>query len=508
MNKLRIGVILPYVKVPAWVVRILEQIRDSSYAEVAAMMFTNPAGERENPEGTLYTSYFQNDQRLFPSEPNPWVRKDVRQILQNTQLLGESLEERISRLKGLRSDVLLNLSLEEFPKALLGTTRFGVWSLRCNDKRVTTGTRFGWFEVLHNELLLHCEVESHRKESMQVVARSVMSAHPYSFTQNQSMFLWRMSDVLPRALKQLHTLGEQEFFSQTKAVNAPDHYPNPTTVQLFELARKQVANAVMKSMQRNTGMLMTGIHLDGNKLDWGALKPQEPPRGVSWSDPFILKKQNTSYLFFTEESHAKRPSRILCTIIESDGNISEPLVALDLPYSLSYPFIFEYRGEFYMIPSTEQNHTVDVYHCRRFPDQWEHYKTILRDVGAANATLIEFSMRWWLFAGVGDELHLYYSDDPLSENWTPHPMNPIVSDVRSAHPAGRIFRRDGGLVRPARDISLMQGRVVSLNRITKLTTNEYEEELLERVEPQDGVLAVNTYNNSGDFIVMDALLKR
>jgi len=508
MNKLRIGVILPYVKVPAWVAQTLEQIRDSSYAEVAAMMFTNPAGEKENPDGTLYTSYFQNDQRLFPSEPDPWERKDVRQILQNTQLLGESMEERISRLKGLRSDVLLNLSLEEFTKALLGTTRFGVWSLRCNDKRVTTGTRFGWYEVLHNDLLLHCEVESQRKESMQVVGASVMSAHPYSFTQNQSLFLWRMSDVLPRALKQLHTLGEQEFFSKARSVNPPDHYPDPTTAQLFELARKQVANAFTSTMQKNNGMLMTGSHLEGDKLDWAALKPQEPPRGVSWSDPFILKKQNTAYLFFEEYIHAKKRGHIACTVIENDGNISEPLVALERPYDLAYPFIFEHRGEFYMIPSTDENRTVEVYRCKRFPNQWEHHKTLLHDINAANATLIEYSMRWWLFAAVGDELHLFYTDDPLSENWTPHPMNPIVSDVRSAHPAGRIFRRDGGLVRPARDTSLRPVRAVSLYRITKLTTNEYEEELLESIEPPDDVLAVNTYNNSRDSVVIDVLLKK
>jgi hypothetical protein len=189
---------------------------------------------------------------------------------------------------------------------------------------------------------------------------------------------------------------------------------------------------------------------------------------------------------------------------------------LERPYHLSYPFLFEYRGEFYMIPETSENRAVEVYRSLRFPDQWEYHKTIMPDVQASNATFIEYSMRWWMFvniAGMGgstlDELHLFYSDDPLSTDWTPHPMNPIVSDVRSAQPAGRLFRRDGGLIRPSRDSSLRHGPALNLNSITNLTIHEYEEELLERIESPNGdILAVQTYNNSGDFVVLDAMLKR
>jgi len=127
----------------------------------------------------------------------------------------------------------------------------------------------------------------------------------------------------------------------------------------------------------------------------------------------------------------------------------------------------------------------------------------------ANATLIEHSMRWWMFACVNDELLLFYSDDPLSESWTPHPMNPVVSDVRSSRPAGRIFRRDGGLVRPAHDSSLGNGRTISFYRITKLTINEYEEEFLEHMEPPNNdSFGVSTYNNVGDLTVVDVIQKK
>jgi hypothetical protein len=169
-----------------------------------------------------------------------------------------------------------------------------------------------------------------------------------------------------------------------------------------------------------------------------------------------------------------------------------------------------------MIPEAAQNRAIEVYRCNRFPDQWEFHKTLMADVQAVDTTLVEYSMRWWMFVNIAheggstwDELHLFYSDDPLSSNWTPHPMNPIVSDVRTARPAGRVFRRDGGLIRPSQDSSLRYGYAVNLNRITKLTIHDYEEEPIERIEPpNEDILAVHTYNRSDDLVIVDALLKR
>lgn len=261
---------------------------------------------------------------------------------------------------------------------------------------------------------------------------------------------------------------------------------------------------------------MAGIRSSEDTLSWDKLKPIVPPAGAFWADPFIVHKDTKTYIFFEEFIHRTKLGRISYVEIEQDGTISQSRAVLEKPYHLSYPFIFEYRSEFYMIPETAQHHAIDMYRCTRFPDQWEHHKTIMRDLRAVDATLIEHTGLWWMFvniAGKGsstwDELHLFYANDPLSDEWTPHPMNPIVSDVRSARPAGRIFSRDGELIRPSQDSSLRYGYALNMNRITKLTTNEYEEELLERLEPPEkgDILAVHTHNFSGNLTVVDAMLK-
>jgi hypothetical protein len=87
----------------------------------------------------------------------------------------------------------------------------------------------------------------------------------------------------------------------------------------------------------------------------------------------------------------------------------------------------------------------------------------------------------------------------------PHPENPVVSDVRSARPAGRVFRHDGRLIRPAQDCSRGYGTAVVFNRIDVLTTDEYAESPVGRIEPNwaPGLVGTHTYNSSGGIEVVD-----
>ena len=518
MNKLRVGVILPDNMAPAWIRHMMEEIKGSAHAEISALAFADqPNSAAANKQ---YELQLNLDKKLFHPEPDPWELSDIRKVLYNTQVLGISLYERISRLKSMRIDLLLNLSLEELPKSLLHVARFGAWSLRCNDVRVTAGSEIGWLELLNDVPTLCCDIEIQREETLQVFSGAVIAANPTSISLNQSSYFWRAAQVIPLGFQRLHVQGEQKFFAHTRPANTAEKASQPTTAQSKVLAQKQALQIserkILRRMKAQPWALMAGKSSEGESFDWGGLSLQIPPRGVFWSNPFLLKKQEKSYLFFEEYIQKNQRRRIAYAMIDADGIIGEPRAALELPYHLSYPFLFEHRGEFYMIPETAEKRAVEAYRCVRFPDQWEFHKTILPDAQAANTTLIEYSMRWWMFTSIPgkgsstpDELHLFYSDDPLSDAWTPHPMNPIVSDVRSAQTAGRLFRRDGGLIRPSRDPSLRPGPAVNLNSITKLTIYEYEEELLERLEPpNEDILATQTYNNAGDYVVLDAMLKK
>jgi len=522
MNRLRIGVILPDAEPPIWAARMLEQIHDSIHAEIVAVVFAEAAKGGSPVSNRLRQLHDRLDKRAFrPTSPSPWEREDIHKIISSARLPGDTLNEQIQRLKALRLDVVLNLSLDDLPESLPAIPRYGVWSLRCNDGRVRTGADFGWLELLRGEALIHCVVEAQLGTSVQAVARSVAATDPRSFTQNQKTFLWRAASLVPYALKQLYSQGEREFFSGAQALKPASKISSPTPEETLTLAAKQAfiftRNKLLKPWLKDRWALMVRVGSGKDQLSWDGFKPIVPPRSAFWADPFVVERQGKTYIFFEELIYKTGLGHISYVEVDRDGHIGEPQTVLEKPYHLSYPFIFEYRGEHYMIPESAQNRAIEMHHCVRFPDRWEHHRTLMQDVRAVDTTLVEHAGLWWMFvnmAGEGgstwDELHLFYADDPLSANWTPHPMNPIVSDVRCARPAGRLFHRDGDLLRPSQDSSLRYGYALNLNRITKLTKAEYAEELIERLEPpKDGnILAVHTYNFSENLTVVDAILRK
>ena len=59
----------------------------------------------------------------------------------------------------------------------------------------------------------------------------------------------------------------------------------------------------------------------------------------------------------------------------------------------------------------------------------------------------------------------------------------MIADVRSARPAGRLFHAKGRLIRPSQDCSDRYGSAIVLNRVDVLTSREYRETIIGRLEP-------------------------
>ncbi len=140
---------------------------------------------------------------------------------------------------------------------------------------------------------------------------------------------------------------------------------------------------------------------------------------------------------------------------------------------------------------------------------------MLRGIQAVDATLFPYGDKCWMFVNMAenpgastcDELFLFHSNDPISGDWTPHPKNPIVSDVRCARPAGRIFLHDGAIVRPAQDCAERYGRAVRFMRIDRLDEADYAETAIGVLYPEQGdkYLGVHTFDQIGSLTVSDAI---
>jgi hypothetical protein len=237
----------------------------------------------------------------------------------------------------------------------------------------------------------------------------------------------------------------------------------------------------------------------------------QAPRGRFYADPFLVAADQRHYLFVEDADARTGRAIISCMEILSDGSVGAPRAVLERAPHVSYPFVFRWADDYFMVPETVRSRTIELYRAVEFPWRWERVKILFEDVAAVDTTLFDYGGRTWLFTAMSecggslnDELFLFHADSPLGE-WTPHPMNPVVSDVRRARPAGSIYAEGGRLIRPAQDCSRIYGGAIVLNSIDVLTETEYREHPLRRIDPtwRSDLLGTHTINHSARFTVVD-----
>jgi len=243
-----------------------------------------------------------------------------------------------------------------------------------------------------------------------------------------------------------------------------------------------------------------------------------PPKDSKWADPFPVKEMDEYFIFLEVLDRKTGKGHLSVMELDRSGVAKAPVKILDHEYHLSYPYVFKWRDSYYMVPESRANRTVELYVCKEFPYEWEHQITLMSDVGAVDSTLEEIEGRWWMFTTIApdgvsakSELHLFHSDTPLGP-WTPHPRNPVKSDRSSARPAGRIIRHDGEMYRPSQDSTKLESysQAVTMNKILRISLNDYEETPVSRISPGPGddMIATHTFNMCDGLTVVDGLMLR
>jgi hypothetical protein len=251
-------------------------------------------------------------------------------------------------------------------------------------------------------------------------------------------------------------------------------------------------------------------------IPYAKLHYLKPPAGCFWADPFPVQYDDRHFILFEELESATERGRLLAIEVFENQEASAPVVVLENQHHLSYPFVFHWQDQLYMIPETSSQGRVELLRCVEFPGRWERQKVMLDNIQAVDATLWEQDGVWWMFvniasenADLSDELHLYFSDSPLGE-WQAHPSNPICSDIRCARPGGPLFMADGQLFRPSQDCAERYGHALWINRIEQLDQKNYRESPVRRIKPEwrEDVTRIHTLARAGRLTVLDCSLEK
>jgi len=205
------------------------------------------------------------------------------------------------------------------------------------------------------------------------------------------------------------------------------------------------------------------------------------------ADPFVVQQSDCWHMFFEVMNGTSGRGEIGWAISTDFCSWRYQSIILREPFHLSYPAVFKWQDNWYMIPESYWAQGLRLYCAEEFPLRWKLAATLLAG-SFTDHSLVRHGNLWWLFVGTAgeknpegaDTLELYFAE-ALRGPWHPHPRSPIrKDDPRLSRPAGRIISTEAGLLRVAQDCSGRYGKEVNGALIHTLTQTAYEEEILSR----------------------------
>jgi len=203
------------------------------------------------------------------------------------------------------------------------------------------------------------------------------------------------------------------------------------------------------------------------------------------ADPFMIKANNAWYMFFEVLNQEHRKGEIALATSKDGMEWTYQQIVLVEPFHLSYPYVFEWLNDYYMIPETHQLGSVRLYKALKFPIQWSFIGTLLSGRHFADSSIFRYDGKWWLFAETSpelkhDTLRLYYAHELLGP-WIEHPDSPIIEgNALIARPGGRVLVLKDTIVRYTQNCYPTYGTQVRAMEITELTTTTYGEQGVDR----------------------------
>lgn len=199
--------------------------------------------------------------------------------------------------------------------------------------------------------------------------------------------------------------------------------------------------------------------------------------GVFVADPFLIQEDTKYYMFFEVLNRESGQGDIAYAVSDDGYTWSYKKIVIDESFHLSYPQIFKWNDEFYLIPESYEDLSVRLYKAKEFPDEWEYVGNILSGYQFVDPTIYRHDDKWWLFVSTtsNENLNLYFSED-LEKNWSPHPMNPIVRKNKNiSRPGGRILEYGDDIFRITQDDYPDYGTQLFSFKIVELNEKSYRE---------------------------------
>lgn len=538
-RKLKIGILLDSYQLPHWAYIALKRVAHSSAVSIELVVLNHLTQVQKNKETSfIYRIFDKLDRFLFKStlayaalHSSEHLFFDI-PTLKIAAIAAKGIElspEELQKIEEKDLDILIKIGFDGISGDILDTARYGIWAYQLGDHSYNRGRPAGLWEVVNHQPStgVTLKILQGQKINSQLLYRSSTMTKDFKPSMNKPQFHYRAAGILSRQIDLLFNLGADKFFEHIKKYNNdfdlfsyPD-FQEPdnkrASLLLFRYVLYVIKRILWRTFYFDHWYLFYNLNPEMSQT-LNQFTKLIPPKDRFWADPHVIHSNDTYYIYFEELMYNTNRGHISVIEMDKQGNCKDPVVVLKKDYHLSYPFIFKHHDKYYMLPESEENQTIELYESTELPFQWTFKMNLMENVKAVDTTLFFKDNKWWLFtamedvegSGLGDELYLFWSEELFTQKWQPHPLNPVVSDVRTARPAGKIFIHHNKIYRPSQNCSVRYGYATNMNEIITLNEQEYYEKKVAAITPNwdQDVLGTHTFIYEGDLTIVDAYYPR
>jgi hypothetical protein len=553
---LRIGLLLDTVALERCFAEVIQHILQSGFARIDLVVL-NANEQRQSDEqqihrslpvklynilrderkrkALIYTLYTRWDSRHIDEVEDPFGIVDCSELISGIDQLPvvpltkrfvqRFPEEALRTIREKKLDVLLRFGFGILRGEILTAAKYGIWSYHHGDNDYYRGGPAYFWEILEGNPISGAilQILSEQLDAGKVLYKGIFATRlGVSAAQNRLAPCWGATTFVIQKLRELHEHGpehlERNSLPPAPYLGKKKLYTMPTNREMLRWLCPTVISKVSKRVTTRRSVLhwRLAVRTGRRKLFDSGSTPAisdfrwiEAPRGRFYADPFLTEEAGRLWVFFEDFDYATSKGLISCAELVGDGLLAEARPALERPHHLSYPCIFRAEGQYYMIPESASNRTIDLYRAVHFPNHWQFEKELFRGPAVDTTVWIE-DQRYWFFVtmeeprGFATQLWLF-SADSITGEWSPHPANPILTDARRDRGAGAIFRHNGKLIRPSQDGTVTYGHSFTFNEILQLDRDCYRETPVITVGPESvrNLEGTHTYCHAGEFEIID-----
>ena len=425
-------------------------------------------------------------------------------------------EEDLQTIREAGPDFLLRFGFGIIGGDILTIPRFGIWSFHHGDELKYRGGPPGFWEILFGDpvtgVMLQRLNEHLDKGVILWKGWFKTQSHSYKKQLDQAYLQTTRWPLQTCIAIQIGTISESLSDSQAPLYRIPD---NKTFIKfLFRLIFNRLSfnwNELTRAEDWNIGIIHRGIR-DVVKSGWDPKEVQwfpKPKRSNFIADPFLLETAGINHVIFEYYCYRESSGKLYSIGIRDTPGFPQNIRRILYTQShASFPFIFSFQGEHFLIPESYQDNRIALYRMNKDGWQFEYQNTLVDNIRGVDTSILHHQDMWWLFFTRQDlpsvHLYIYYSPS-LFDTFLPHLNNPVKTDIRSSRSAGCFFQIDNLLIRPAQDCSGHYGRHVVLNNIIKLSPQEFNEEEFLTIRPKGDYYnqGLHTINGNDQITLID-----